>query len=594
MFNLISSIDKKERFRLFAEFLFAVSGVTALVIIAVANGFYLNGTQFQLLQYISYLNIFLYFTFELMQLLLLFKLKDYIRERKGEILLPVMLAANLLLPDLVKQFLDIVLLGDNSPHIEFSYLCFTQSFIFFIILIKALRYNHLLAKLKLPPEIIFAAGFILTILTGTLALLLPKSVPVGTTIKFIDSLFTSTSAVCVTGLVAVDTALTFTDFGKIVILFLIQVGGLGVMTFTTFFASFFAGGMSFHYRLLVKDMINSDNLNEVSKMIIRILSFTFLIELAGAVSLFISLGGNFFHPDPQLVYHSIYHSVSAFCNAGFSLYSMNLMDVHVQTNYMFTSTIMMLIICGGIGFSVLANISSLRPKRFAKKRLRFQLTVHSKIVLLTTLILIVVGGLLIYLSESQNKFINLVWYEKLYHAVFHGVSARTAGFNTLALENYAPVSAIFLIVLMWVGASPGSTGGGIKTTTFALTTLAFKNIIRGKSRLEVFHREIDRESITKAFMIIFASILTLLIAIIILIWIEPNKAPLDLVFEATSAFGTVGLSRNLTFFIGSGAKVVLIVLMFIGRIGVLTFFLLFFKPSKEVNYSFPKTSVMIG
>ncbi len=213
-------------------------------------------------------------------------------------------------------------------------------------------------------------------------------------------------------------------------------------------------------------------------------------------------------------------------------------------------------------------------------------------MLITTFILIFGGAGLIWIADMFYP--NMSFGEKMYHSLFFSVSARTAGFNTFPTELLSGASAMFLIVLMWIGASPASTGGGIKTTTFAVAFMAFINIIRGKERIELFHRQVSQDDIKRSFMIIFASLLVLGIGSSTLMIIEPNKNPIDLIFEATSALGTVGLSRNLTYYIGTGGKVVLILLMYIGRIGALNFFLSFFTPPRESKYSLPKANILIG
>jgi Trk-type K+ transport system membrane component len=399
--------------------------------------------------------------------------------------------------------------------------------------------------------------------------------------------------VCVTGLTVLDTSNDFTGFGKLIILFLVQVGGLGIMTLTTFFTVFFAGGMSYKVRVMMKDLLSEENVNEVRALLMKITFFTITIELIGAFFLYFSLEGSLTNISLEKLFSSIFHSVSAFCNAGFSIYSENLMERSISNNFYIPTIIMLLIVIGGLGFPVLSNLASYRPWRKVIKRQNQRLSTYTKLVLATTFWLILISTFLIFIIEPFS-FKSMGVVEKLFHSLFLAITPRTAGFNIVSTELLGPATAIFIIVLMWIGASPGSTGGGIKTTTFSVTALSFLNQIRGRTQTRIFKRQISVESIHRASMVIFASLIALFAGSLILIWIEPDKEPLDLIFEATSALGTVGLSRDVTFHLGTGGKFVLIVLMFTGRIGILTFFLAFFKQGKDPHYLLPKVNITVG
>jgi Trk-type K+ transport system membrane component len=256
---------------------------------------------------------------------------------------------------------------------------------------------------------------------------------------------------------------------------------------------------------------------------------------------------------------------------------------------------MILIILGGLGFSVLNNIIDLRPKREEYRRRWNRLTVGTKIVLISSLVLIIGGTFTIYIFEPYVFDESLSIGEKIYHSLFLAVTTRTAGFNIAPMTELAPVVIVILLPLMWIGASPGSTGGGIKTTTFSIALLTLFNLMKGKEKVEIFKREISQDSIKKALMVILSSILFLGFSVILLIWLEPDKEAMNLIFEAVSALGTVGLSMDVTGHLGSGGKVIIISLMFIGRIGVLTFFMAFIRSKQHVQkYALPKTEIMVG
>ncbi|MDQ1267172.1 MAG: hypothetical protein QG635_2326 [Bacteroidota bacterium] len=583
-----------KKIRLWLNIYLGIIGIFSLIALIANFGFYLSHSLISILSDIITIVILAFILQEIIRWFLAKNPLEYLHERWFENLLALLLLVETIFPHTVMRILNSFLPNLSFKNLSLLYLSVIEIVILMGIIIKALRYSHLITRINLHPGAILSLSFAVIILSGAFMLMLPKSTVAGG-MSFVNALFTSTSAVCVTGLIVVDTAAAFTFTGKVIIMLLIQVGGLGIMTLTTFFILTIGGsGISYKFRVLMKDLLSNESINEVTSLLFKIASFTFLIELIGAISIYYSIGGGFLSINPQKAFIAIFHSISAFCNAGFSLFSNNLMDSYAQSNYLFTSTIMLLIVLGGLGFTVLSNIAGLKPFGVARKKIRRQLSISSKVVIITTLALIFTGMLMMFITENYSYMPVWNFGEKLYHALFQSVSARTAGFNTLPIDRMTAASAMILIVLMWIGASPGSTGGGIKTTTFAVMALALYNYILDKDKIEIFHREIDRDSVQRAFLTVIASLFVLGLGSTMLVWLEPDKDPLNLIFEATSALGTVGLSRNVTYFIGSGGKVVLILLMYIGRIGVLTFFLAFYKPGKALHYSVPKESISIG
>jgi trk/ktr system potassium uptake protein len=458
---------------------------------------------------------------------------------------------------------------------------------------KGIKKRDLIAKINMHPGAIFALSFAIIILIGTMLLMLPRShamQPLG----FIDAIFTSTSAVCVTGLTTVNTAHEFTLFGKFVVLILIQIGGLGIMTLSTFFAAFFTSGLSYRTNIMMKDLLSQESISEVSKLLIRIMMFTFLIELVGALLIYKSLGGELLSPHWNMLGASIFHSISAFCNAGFSVYPNGLADPAIASNVSFLSIIMALVVLGGLGFAVLANLTTIFHFGRSKRKLRYRFSVSSKLVLATTGALLLLGAAMIMMTESHAMPKGMSFLEKAWHSLFLSVTARTAGFNTYDVGMVSVPGMMLMIMLMWVGASPGSTGGGIKTTTFVVSFVALYNTIRGKKKIEMFGREIDQSVLNKSAMVIFASLFFIFVGCFLLILLEPKQEPMDLIFEVVSAISTVGLSRGVTPDLSAMGKAVVILLMFVGRIGVLTFFMSFAKPKEETRYSLPRESVSIG
>ena len=588
-------LDKstKEKIKIGFDVFLACIGLISFVLFLIILGYELTDEQIKIIRIvITFITIIFVFQ-EFARWFFRTNIIKYIKSRWFENLLALLLMIELFFPGLIIKLLILTNPDLTIKQATLLYLGILNFIIMLALLIKILRYDYLLNKIKLQPGAIFALSFAFIIISGSLLLLLPNSTPQGTSLSFIDSLFTSTSAVCVTGLIVVDTAKNFTLMGQIIILMLIQVGGLGVMTLTTFFAMYLAGGVSFKVKIMMKDLLSQESLSEVRNLITRILIYTFVIEITGAIILYYSISGfKVFRWD--YVFSSIFHAISAFCNAGFSVFSLNLMEPKLAGNYLYPSTIMMLIVFGGLGFAVLSNIANLRIRTNKIKQLKHRLTASSKIVIITTLILIFGGAIMIFLTEPFHFNNSFSTFDRFFHSLFLSITSRTAGYNTIPTEQLTYASMIVVILLMWIGASPGSTGGGIKTTTISLILLSLFNLMRGKDKVEVFKREIEPGTIKKAFMIMLSSLIFLGAGSFLLIWIEPDKQPLDLIFEATSALGTVGLSRNLSWFLGTGGKVIIIILMYVGRIGVLTFFLLFVKSAIQPRYTLPKTEIMIG
>lgn len=431
---------------------------------------------------------------------------------------------------------------------------------------------------------VVALTFLGIILLGTLLLMLPFASNSGASLPLIDALFTATSASCVTGLVVVDTAQYFSIFGQMVIIFLIQLGGLGIMTFATLFSIAFGKKINLQDRLRIQESLNQSEVEGVVRLCLRIVKYALVIEfLFGTILAF-----HFYElVGAKGIYWGYWHSVSAFCNAGFDLMgnyrSLTMFTADWTVNLVITS----LIILGALGFTVMEDIII--------KRNFTNLKLHSKIVLLTTFILIVVGTVLIWFLESgnANTLGNLKTSQQWLASYFQAVTPRTAGFNTLDIDKMHDASIFFIIILMFVGASPASTGGGIKTTTFAVILLTTWNLVRGKEDLVLFSRRIEEGIIYKAFVILTMGVIWVCIATFFIVYFE-NARFLDMFFEVVSAFATVGLATIETQSLCSASKVVLILTMFAGRVGVLTFAMALMNSHKISSIKYPKESIVIG
>ena len=473
----------------------------------------------------------------------------------------------------------------------------TGLFVYFIVrLMLLVRYIY---KVYYNPAIIFVGSFFVIILFGTALLLLPTATT--GSITFTDALFTATSAVCVTGLTVINISKELTIVGQTILISLIQIGGLGILTFTSFFSYFFRGSSSFREGLNVKDFTSQENLSDVLKIALKIVAFTFAIELIGAVFIYFSISDR-----PEIedkFYFSLFHSISAFCNAGFSIVTNGFNESYIKFNYYLQWVVMVLIIFGGLGYTIIFNffkyITTYIKEFFQKKIIHKKvslLSLNAKIVLFTTALLLFGGFAFIYLAEQQNLLLeHKTYFGKITSAAFHAVTPRTAGFNSVNYADMRIPTVLFVIFLMWVGASPASTGGGVKTSTFALATLNIFAVARGKKRIEIFGRRISTESTSRAFAILCISLLVIDTGIILILLFEPpNTDLLAVVFECFSAYSTVGLTLNFTPIMTEPSKYVIISIMFIGRIGMLNLVIGLFREMNHQFYEYPKENILIN
>jgi len=437
----------------------------------------------------------------------------------------------------------------------------------------------------MTPSRVLVFGFAVLILFGALLLTLPQATQDGLGLPFLNAAFTATSAVCVTGLVVVDTGTTFSLFGQWVILFLIQIGGLGFMTFATLFAMILGRKITLKERLLLQEALNQVSVEGVVRLMRSVLKISFAIEAIGALILTLRWYSDFGFS--KAIYYGVFHSISAFNNAGIDLFGNFSSLTAFVGDPIINITIMLLIICGGLGFVVLADLQSPRKK--------FRL--HTKIVLQVSGALILLGAVFILIMEFANpKTLGpLPMGTKVLAAFFQSVSPRTAGFNTINLAGMYDTTLLSMIVLMFIGASPGSTGGGIKTTTFISMVLSVLSTYRSDPNVVLGGRTLPKDVVQKAWAITTSAVLLIFLVLLILSHTE-NSDLLTVLFEVTSAFGTVGLSLGITPTLSAVGKTAIILTMFIGRVGPLTLaFVLSQKAKKQtIHIKYPDERIMIG
>jgi len=440
------------------------------------------------------------------------------------------------------------------------------------------------------PTRLLAMSFISIILIGTILLTFPVSSEMHERTPLVDALFTATSATCVTGLIVKDTPKYWSTFGKIIILLLIQAGGLGIMTFSVSIALIFGAKLGLREKMAMGEILEFPSVGQVGKIVKFIFKFTFIVEFIGMVILFFRWLP-FFHSVKEALFFSIFHSVSAFCNAGFSLFSKSLTGF--VSDPIVNVVMMLLIIIGGIGFIVVFEL--FRKEHFVKKW-RFnrpELTVHTKIVVSMSLILIILGFILFFIFEFDNVLIHEGIGGKLMASLFQSITPRTAGFNTVNISQLKDVTLFMIIFLMFIGASPGSTGGGIKTSTFAILILAVINMIRSREDIEIFQRKIPKNVVYKAVTIVVVSGFIIIFGTSLLL-ITQKDSLIHLLFEVTSAFGTVGLSTGVTFRLSNIGKIIISMIIYIGRIGPLTLAYAVGRYSKKLKREYPDARVMVG
>ncbi len=456
------------------------------------------------------------------------------------------------------------------------------------------------------PSQILAISFLTIILIGSALLMLPRCTFDAAKLPWIDSLFISTSAVCVTGLVPVDVATTFTPMGLTIIAILIQIGGIGVMTLTSFFAMFFMGDTSIYNQLAVRDMLSSKSLNSLLSTMRYILLLTFIIELCGMASIWVSVHGTMNMSINEELAFAAFHSISAFCNAGFSTLTGNLgNEMLIGQHVWFYVSISLLIIFGGIGFPILVNFKEIfvyyvkRVWAFVSRRGKVRRVQHiydlnTKIVLYVTAILLIGGMVMLLIFEWNGAFAGMTVGQKLAHAFFNSACPRTAGFNSVDLTTLSVQSLLVYMILMWIGGSSQSTAGGIKVNAFAASLLNLISVLRGKDRIEISGRELSYDSIRRSNATVVLSFIVLFVAVFFLTIFEPSIPVSSLIFESISALSTVGSSLNITPLLGTPAKIIIIMLMFIGRVGTLTLMLGFVKKRENQHYKYPNGTIIIN
>jgi len=449
-------------------------------------------------------------------------------------------------------------------------------------------------KLNLNPPQMIAISFLVIITFGTCILLLPWATR-GESLNVVDALFTAVSAVCVTGLTVVDISQNFTPFGQIVVLTLIQMGGLGIMTFSTFFLYLLGRRISIRGREVIDSTFMTTPVQNIGSLLRRIMMLVFVIEGVGVVLLTLSWMRYF--PFPQALYHGFFHAISAFCNAGFSLFSTSFEQFQLDPFINFVS--MALIILGGLGFVVLIDFKNRWSRSSGPIR---RLSFHTKVVCSVAFFLIFISAFFLFYVERIHSLSAYAPNSGFLIALFQSVTARTAGFNTISISRLSNGGCFILMFLMFIGAAPGSCGGGVKVSTLGILVAMFISRLRGQDESHIFYHTIPRETISKALTIVISAVILIAVIFMGLLFSENWNTPVEqsrghfveLLFETISAFGTVGLSMGVTPTLSTIGRILITILMFVGRLGPLTMAVVLTRPVSRGKFRYARGEVMIG
>jgi trk system potassium uptake protein len=492
---------------------------------------------------------------------------------------------------IARNILELIGLG-NYPWLYF--LVF-QIFVLMIVLIEFAKASVILTKISVSPSLLFIISFLILISGGSMLLMMPEMTSNGLGATFDHALFTAISASCVTGLTIVDTGTYFSLKGQIVIMMLIQLGGLNIITFATFFGSFTKAGVGIRQQNMLKDFMSSDTLFESKGLLRQIILFALIFEVAGTIAIY-SLWDNAvtFSNNWERLFYSVFHAISAFNNAGFSLFSDSFHTEAIRNSYIMHMSVAGIIFFGSLGFYAIKDLFGYENLRERMSVPWKRIKLSTQIALYSSILLIVFGGIGFYLLEHNNTLKDQNIISSSISSLFISVSSRTAGFNNLDVSSFGIPTLILIMMLMFIGGSSGSTAGGIKTSTFSIILLSAYSTIRGKRNLEMGTHTISFEILNRAFSIFLFSTGFIFISIFILSLTDGNINIINIAFEVTSAYSTSGLSTGITADISHSGRIIIMICMFVGRVGPLTIAFALSRRVQSTSYKYPTAHLMVG
>jgi len=520
--------------------------------------------------------------------------RSFATNTRWEIILLILAVLSVLLSLFRDSVFPLIFPTFSSEQIQLYSELLVSISLLLLVFFESSRALFQIAEVKIRPSAAFIISFLLLIAVGTGLLMLPTMTTLPGGLSAIDALFMATSASCVTGLSVVNTATDLTFRGQLVLLVLFQIGGLGILAFATFFTSFLNANIGIRQAKMIPDYLDGETLGNARPLLQRIVLLTILIE-AGTFLAIMYLWGNYpFQGWGERIFFSAFHAVSAFCNAGFTLFSESFYEPVIRQMYVLHAITAVAIVLGSLGFAPLNNIFSPRQLRHRLEKPWIDWHLSTKIAVNTALILLIVGTVGFYWLERSNTLAEMNLTESLISSFFQSATARTAGFNTVDISQITVPAMVLLMFLMFIGGSSGSTAGGIKTSTFFLLVASVVSTSRGSSHIKIGNRHISSEVVFKALSIFFYGIAINLIGVFILSISEPHLPIMDITFEQVSAFGTVGLSRGITASLSDVGKIVIIITMFLGRVGTLTFAIALSTRVISQNYKLPEEELMVG
>ncbi len=580
-------ITAKEQIRRCLNIITPVAGVVAFISLFLKYGFYISD---ELMMYLLVLDEVIAGIF-IITIITNFLLSEnkwlFIKQSPFEWILLLIFIISLVLEEiLVIENPHYLLRRSTSHNFIKLYFVLIQVYIIINAVISLAKTREKWLFLSLSPARIMIFSYFVVIIAGTFLLKLPKATYFP--ISWVDAFFTSTSAVCITGLSTLNISGEFTLEGQLILLLLIQLGGLGIITLTSFIALFLQRGFRLRDQIIVQEVLDNENFSSLSSILKAIVVITFVTELAGAIGLYFSWGG-MFPSEFERIFSAVFHSVSAYCNAGFSIFSQGLQTPALTFSSVSLIIIMLLIVFGGLGFYTFADILGVGEIKMIRKK---GLNMQSKVILFSTLVLIFAGAFLIWILEIP-QWKTLPPGQQIMNAFFLSVTSRTAGFSIVEIGDIAIPVLMLVIFLMYIGGAPNSSSGGIKVTTGLTLLVSFTAFAKGKNRVEIGWNTLPMTVVRRAFIVFVVSVFLLFVAVLLLSRTE-NLPFFDLVFETVSAFGTVGLSRGITPDLTNIGKLIIIFVMFAGRIGLFTLAVAISEESKSDSYHFPETTLMVG
>ena len=588
--------DSKEQMLRFLRYIGVGVSVMSIFVLLYYHGFYLTESQAFTVKLILKGSLGFYLLKYFVQIFYSFSPWQLIKATKWEALLMFFLTINILTRVFFGEELLILMAQYfGIADLEDLFIGFVQIYVLLFVTLEIGKASQFMLLYKVSPPVMLIFSFVILIVSGTILLMLPAMTTSPDPIPVLTALFTSTSASCITGLIVEDTATYFTAKGHAVIMVLFQLGGLNIVSFASWFGLFAGGKLGIKQQAVLYQSFDGDRYESGPGLFRQVFRLMIATELVGAIFIFFLWDENIvFDSFREKVFASVFHSISAFNNAGFSTFTDGLYNPALRNNYGIHLIIMLVIVFGSLGFGTLRDVFNFQTYRDKFVRPWKHLRMSTKVSLYMTGILIPLGAALFLLLEWHNVFPQMDFVESLTAAFFQSIAMRTAGFNTIDLGQLSTATLLVMMVFMFIGGSTGSTAGGIKTSTFVLVVLSALTTIRGRRNPELFRMTIPNELMNKAFSIFLFAITFIALGTVLLSLTAPSIPLERLLFEQISAFCTVGVSTGITAELGEGARMVLISSMFIGRVGSLTLFFALSKQAKSSDYKYPKATMMVG